>query len=140
MPLLARAGRSRYKRTARGLFELQVGAAHRLVCPELSAGRGCTRLPPRRCSGTGAVCAQGLTEPQHWHHLAEACAARCSELVQDATQGQPGPSTIACIDRISDEVGPVSSKLFAGSSVSGWVLRAQAVTPSRTGQYADLAP
>ena len=48
-------------------------------------------------------CAQGLTEPQHWHHLAEACVAASSELVQDVVQGSPGPQTIARLDRISDE-------------------------------------
>ena len=50
------------------------------------------------------ACMQGLTEPQHWHQLAEECVVRCTELVQDVTHGQPGPNTIIAIDRISDEV------------------------------------
>ena len=38
MPLLARAGRSRYKRTARGLFELQVQ-------PSLALGQAQPYMP-----------------------------------------------------------------------------------------------
>ena len=79
----------------------------RAHCNSLTCIASCLYNLARASKLVGSVISfgmQGLTEPQHWEHLAETCVGRCSDLVQDALQAQPGRSTIACIDRISDEV------------------------------------
>ena len=84
MPL----AKASYRRTARGLFELQ-----------------------------------GLTEPEHWNGLAEACVGRCTELAQDALAGVPGPETITRIDQISDDVSCPAFAKTGRASAALYVLR-----------------